>query len=465
MWVDFKSWYTAKDLFFGVVALAQKLKIALLGLGVVGTGTISVLQRNASEITRRAGCELQVKTILVRDLAKARHCDLKDIRVTTDINDIIQDPDIDIVVEAIGGVDFAKTCIEQALLHGKHVVTANKALIATEGNHLFRIAESQGLSLSFEAAVAGGIPIIKSLREGLGANRIKEVYGIINGTSNFLLTAMQDKGMSFAKALSMAQDRGFTEADPTDDLEGIDAAHKITILASLAFGIPLQFDKVLIEGITNIDACDLWYAFELGYVLKPMGFAKKVGQGIEMRVHPTLIPEDTIMAHVDGVMNAVTVIADAVGPTLYYGQGAGSEATASAIVADLIDVSRTCLSQSLQALGRVPFLAFQSDALIDIPILPQEQMQSAYYLRMEVSDRTGALAKITKILADYEISIEAVAQKPAEERKTVPLIIVTHRTLEGKMMQARNELMRRSDILQALHQIRIEKIGNYSQSE
>ena len=410
------------------------VKIGILGLGTVGCGTISVLARNAEEITRRAGREIQVVQAAARSLNKKRDCSTGGIALTEDPNDIVTNPEIDVVVELIGGYEPALELVMKAIDNGKHVVTANKALIAVHGNEIFKAAQDKGVMVAFEAAVAGGIPIIKAIREGLAGNRIEWLAGIINGTGNFILTEMRDKGRDFADVLAEAQALGYAEADPTFDVEGIDAAHKLTILAAIAFGIPLQFDKSYTEGISNITREDVSYAEQLGYRIKHLGIARRVGDRVELRVHPTLIPERRLIANVDGVMNAVLVKGDAVGPTLYYGAGAGSDATASAVVADIVDVVRTLTTDPT---NRVPHLAFQPDALADLSIMPIDDVETSYYLRMHVQDKPGVLADITRIFGEQGISIEALIQKePAEGASVVPLIMLTHRVAEKKMNSA-----------------------------
>ena len=384
------------------------VKIGLLGLGTVGGGTVNVLKRNAEEISRRAGRAIEVSHASARDLSKPRICETEGIILTTNPAEVVDAPEVDVVVELIGGDGLALDMVMKAIENGKHVVTANKALIAKHGNEIFAAAQAKGVVVAFEAAVAGGIPIIKAIREGLSANRIEWLAGIINGTGNFILTEMRDKGRDFADVLAEAQALGYAEADPTFDVEGIDAAHKLTILASIAFGIPLQFDKAYTEGITKITREDVTYAEELGYRIKHLGVARRTDAGIELRVHPTLIPERRLIANVDGVMNAVLVQGDAVGPTLYYGAGAGAEATASAVVADIVDVVRALTADPE---NRVPHLAFQPDQLSDLPILPMEEVETAYYLRLQVEDRPGVLADITRIFGEAGISIEAVLQK------------------------------------------------------
>ena len=410
------------------------VKIGLLGLGTVGGGVVNVLKRNADEISRRAGRGIEVTIAAARDLDKPRICDTTGIELTTDPNAVVNHPDVDIVVELIGGDGLAKDMVEKAVANGKHVVTANKALIAKHGNDIFKAAQAKGVMVAFEAAVAGGIPIIKAIREGLAGNHIQWLAGIINGTGNFILTEMKDKGRDFADVLKEAQELGYAEADPTFDVEGIDAAHKLTILASIAFGIPLQFDAAYTEGITKITREDVNYAEALGYRIKHLGISRRTDKGIELRVHPTLIPERRLIANVDGVMNAVLVMGDAVGPTLYYGAGAGAEPTASAVVADLVDVVRALTSDPE---NRVPHLAFQADALSDLPVLKIDEIETAYYLRMQAADEPGVMAKVTTILGEQGISIEALIQKePVDASTDVSVIMLTHRVQEARMNQA-----------------------------
>ncbi|MFZ5593162.1 MAG: homoserine dehydrogenase [Pseudomonadota bacterium] len=418
------------------------VKVGLLGLGTVGGGTVKVLTRNAQEIMRRAGRGIEIVHASARDLGKPRICDTTGITLTQDPFEVVNNPELQVIVELIGGMDQARELVLRAIANGKHVVTANKALIAKHGNEIFAAARVKGVMVAFEAAVAGGIPIIKAIREGLAGNRIEWLAGIINGTGNFILTEMRDKGRDFADVLAEAQRLGYAEADPTFDVEGIDAAHKLTILASIAFGIPLQFDKAYTEGITRITRQDVGYAEKLGYRIKHLGIARRTAEGIELRVHPTLIPHRRLIANVDGVMNAVLVQGDAVGPTLFYGAGAGAEPTASAVVADLVDVVRTLTADPE---NRVPHLAFQPDALSDLPILPMEKVETAYYLRMQAQDRPGVLADVTRILADQSISIEAILQKAPVNGGdgSVPVVILTHRIREQQM----NEAIRRIEAL------------------
>jgi homoserine dehydrogenase len=413
----------------------EPVKIGLLGMGTVGGGTVTVLTRNAREIARRAGRAIHIAHAAARQYNPDAIHGLDQIgRITDDAFAVVDDPEIDIVIELIGGYSPAKELVLRAIENGKHVVTANKALIALHGNEIFAAAREKGVVVAFEAAVAGGVPIIKALREGLAANHIEWIAGIINGTGNYILTEMRDKGRDFSDALAEAQALGYAEADPTFDVEGIDAAHKLTILGSLAFGIPLQFDKTYTEGISKIQAQDVAYAADLGYRIKHLGITRKSGHGVEMRVHPTLIPRRRLIANVDGVMNAVLVKGDAVGPTLYYGAGAGALPTASAVVADAVDVARALTTDPN---NRVPHLAFQADELSDIPVLSMDEVETAYYLRITALDQPGVMARIAGILGDEGISIEAIKQKEPEEGEThVPLIMLTHRVLEGRMNEA-----------------------------
>lgn len=435
----------------------KPIKVGVLGLGTVGGGTVNVLKRNAAEIARRAGREIIITRASAKDLTKQRICDTQGIILTSDPLDIINDPEIDIVLELIGGAGAVKDMVLTAIANGKHVVTANKSLIALHGNEIFAKASEQGVIVAFEAAVAGGIPIIKAIREGLSGNRIQWLAGIINGTGNFILTEMRDKGHDFADVLAEAQALGYAEADPTFDVEGIDAAHKLTILASIAFGIPLQFDKVYTEGITQITRTDVEYAEQLGYRIKHLGIARQTSEGIELRVHPTLIPERRLIANVDGVKNAVLVEGDAVGPTLYYGAGAGAEPTASAVVADVIDVVRALTSDPE---NRVPHLAFQADALADIPLLPSERFKTAYYLRLNAEDKPGVLADVTRILAVHNISIEAIIQKePSQGETAIPIIMLTQVTLEQEMNAAIAEIEALPTVTGKINRIRLETLG------
>jgi len=434
----------------------KPIKVGLLGLGTVGGGTLTVLRRNATEISRRAGREIVVVKAAVRDLEKARAL-ANGLPLTLDPFEVVNDPEIDIVVELIGGLSPAKELVMQAIANGKHVVTANKHLVAKYGNEIFAAAQAKGVMVAFEAAVAGGIPIIKALREGLTANRIEWLAGIINGTSNFILTEMRDKGAAFGDVLKQAQALGYAEADPTFDIEGIDAAHKLTILSAIAFGIPMQFDKAYTEGISKLTREDVQYAEELGYRIKLLGIARRAENGIELRVHPTLIPERRLIANVDGAMNAVLVKGDAVGPTLYYGAGAGAEPTASAVVADLVDVTRL---HTADPHHRVPHLAFQPDQLADTPILPMDEVRTAYYLRLRAFDRPGVLADITRILAEGGISIDAMVQKePAEGEEQVNIILLTHITVEKNINAAIAKIEVLDAITGSIMRIRLEELA------
>ena len=439
----------------------EPVKIGLLGLGTVGGGTVNVLSRNAKEIERRAGRGIVIARAAARDLNKARICNTNAIELTTDLQSVVDNPDIEIVVELIGGDTLAREMVMRAIANGKHVVTANKALIAKHGNEIFAAAQNKGVMVAFEAAVAGGIPIIKAVREGLAGNRICWLAGIINGTGNYILTEMRDKGSDFQEVLAEAQRLGYAEADPTFDVEGIDAAHKLSILAAIAFGIPLQFEKVYTEGITKITREDIEYAEQLGYRIKHLGIAKRVNSGIEMRVHPTLIPERRLIANVDGVMNAVLVTGDAVGPTLYYGAGAGADATASSVVADIVDVVRTLTSDPE---NRVPHLAFQANALSDAAILPMEEVVTAYYLRLRAEDKPGVLAEVTRILGEREISIEAILQKEPKgvakgETQRATIIMLTHEVIERNMNQAIAQIEALTSVSGPVTRIRLEHLS------
>jgi homoserine dehydrogenase len=434
----------------------KPVKIGIIGLGTVGGGTVNVLKRNAEEIARRAGRQIIVTRASAKDLNKQRICDTQGIALTTDPYEIINDPEIEIVLELIGGAGAVKDMVLAAIAKRKHVVTANKSLIALHGNEIFAKASEQGVIVAFEAAVAGGIPIIKAIREGLSGNQIQWLAGIINGTGNFILTEMRDKGRDFYDVLAEAQALGYAEADPTFDVEGIDAGHKLTILASIAFGIPLQFDKVFTEGITQITRADVEYAEQLGYRIKHLGIARKTSEGIELRVHPTLIPERRLIANVDGVMNAIVVKGDAVGPTLYYGAGAGADPTASSVVADVIDVVRALTSDPE---NRVPHLAFQADSLHDISVLPPEQFKTAYYLRLNAEDKPGVLADVTRILAKHQISIDAIIQKkPLDDRALIPIILLTQITLEKEMNAAIAEMEALPTVSGKINRIRLETL-------
>ena len=435
----------------------KPVNVGLLGLGTVGGGVVNVLQRNASEISRRAGREIRVTHAVARTLDKDRICGLSDIELSTDTEALVNNPDIDIIAELIGGTDLSKDLVITAINNGKHIVTANKALIAIHGNEIFEAAQKKGVMVTFEAAVAGGIPIIKTLREGLSANRIEWLAGIINGTGNFILTEMRDKGRDFADVLKEAQALGYAEADPAFDIDGTDAAHKLTILASIAFGIPLQFEKVYKEGIDKITRDDVFYAEQFGYRIKHLGIAKDTKAGIELRVHPTLIPERRLIANVDGVMNAVLVKGDAVGPTLQYGAGAGADPTASAAVADIVDVVRVMTSDPE---NRVPHLAFQADSLSETPIAAMGDIETAYYLRMDVAERAGVLAEVTGIFADGDISIEAIRQQESVEGAShVPIVFLTHIVKEQAMIDAIKRIEALESINGTVTRIRVEHLG------
>ena len=435
----------------------KPVKVGLLGLGTVGGGTVSVLTRNAAEIARRAGRGIVISHAAAKEYNADAIQGLDQIgKITDDAFAVVNDPEVDIIIELIGGYKPALELVLKAIENGKHVVTANKALIATHGNEIFAAAQGQGVVVAFEAAVAGGIPIIKAVREGLAANQIEWVAGIINGTGNFILSEIREEGRDFADVLKEAQALGYAEADPTFDVEGIDAAHKITILSSIAFGIPLQFDKAYTEGITKIERQDVQYAGELGYRIKHLGITRRRNGGIELRVHPTLIPERRLIANVEGVMNAVLVMGDAVGPTLYYGAGAGAQPTASAVVADVVDVVRALTTDPN---NRVPHLAFQADALSDTRVLPIEEVETAYYLRMRAQDRAGVLAEITRILGDLDISIEAILQKePEAGAATVPVIFLTQRVLEKNMNEAIRHIQELEYIDGEVTRIRVETL-------
>ncbi len=435
----------------------KPINVGLLGIGTVGGGTFTVLQRNAEEITRRAGRPIRITVVADRDLELAKKVTKGACRLTDDAFSVVSDPEVDIVVELIGGYGVAKDLVIKAIENGKHVVTANKALLATHGNEIFAAAQKKGVMVAFEAAVAGGIPIIKALREGLTANRIEWIAGIINGTTNFILSEMRDKGLSFDTVLKEAQRLGYAEADPTFDIEGVDAAHKITILSALAFGIPMQFDKAYIEGISKLDAIDIKYAEQLGYRIKLLGITKRTPEGIELRVHPTLIPSKRLIANVEGAMNAVLVQGDAVGSTLYYGKGAGAEPTASAVIADLVDVTRM---HTADPEHRVPHLAFQPNAMADLKILPMAEVQTSYYLRLRVQDKPGVLADITRILADEQISIDAVIQKePGEGEDQTDLIMLTHQTREKRINAAIAKMEALPVVAGKVTRLRLEELG------
>jgi len=435
----------------------KPIQVGLLGIGTVGSGTFKVLQRNQEEIRRRAGRGIEITMVADLDAARARAIVGDAAKVVTDAREVLANPDIDIVIELIGGYGIAKTLVLEAIAAGKHVVTANKALLAVHGSEIFAAAHDKGVVVAFEAAVAGGIPIIKALREGLTANRIEWIAGIINGTTNFILSEMRSKGLDFAEVLKEAQRLGYAETDPTFDIEGIDAAHKATIMSAIAFGIPVQFDKAHVEGITKLSAIDIKYAEQLGYRIKLLGITKRREHGIELRVHPTLIPAKRLIANVEGAMNAVVVQGDAVGTTLYYGKGAGSEPTASAVVADLVDITRL---HTADPDHRVPHLAFQPSALKDTPILPIDQVVTAFYLRLRVSDEPGVLSKVTTILADHDISIDALLQREsAEGERQTDVIILTHDTVEGRMREALALMQALPTVLAPIVSIRKEELA------
>ena len=430
------------------------MKVGLVGLGVVGGGTWTVLARNAEEISRRAGRRIEVARVAVRDVAKARSKVGEAVPVSTDAHGLVRDPDIDIVVELIGGDTLARELVLDAIANGKHVVTANKALLAKHGNEIFAAASERGVMVAFEAAVAGGIPIIKAMREGLTANRIQWLAGIINGTTNFILSEMRARGLPFAEVLAEAQRLGYAEADPTFDVEGVDAAHKLTLLASLAFGVPVQFDKAYIEGISKLESVDIAHAERLGYRLKLLGITRRRADGIELRVHPALVPADKLLANVEGAMNAVLVSGDAVGPTLYYGQGAGEEPTASAVVADLVDITRL---HTADPGNRVPHLAFQPDAMSDLAILPMDRVRTSYYLRLRVDDVPGVLADIARILADRGISIGSMIQQPSHIGGA-DIIFLTHEAVEGKVNEAIGAIESLSFVRSKVTRLRVENL-------
>jgi homoserine dehydrogenase len=443
----------------------KPIQVGLLGIGTVGSGTFNVLQRNQAEIKRRAGRGIEITMVADLDVARAQAVVGPDVKVVNDARAIIANPDIDIVIELIGGYGIAKQLVLEAIAAGKHVVTANKALLAVHGTEIFAAAHAKGVMVAFEAAVAGGIPIIKALREGLTANRIQWIAGIINGTTNFILSEMRDKGLDFATVLKQAQALGYAEADPTFDIEGVDAAHKVTLMSAIAFGIPVQFDKAYVEGITKLGAADIKYAEQLGYRIKLLGITKRAmvngKEGVELRVHPSLIPAKRLIANVEGAMNAVVVNGDAVGTTLYYGKGAGSEPTASAVIADLVDITRLHTADAAQ---RVPHLAFQPNSMSDTPILAMGEVVTSYYLRLNVADEAGVLAKVTGILADAGISIDAVLQREADEvggegSTQTDLIILTHDCVEAKMNEAIAHMQALPTVLAPIVRIRKEELA------
>ncbi|MBO9535800.1 homoserine dehydrogenase [Herbaspirillum sp.] len=435
----------------------KSIKVGLLGIGTVGSGTFNVLKRNQEEIAGRAGRGIEITMVADLNTERATELTNGEVKVVNDANLVVNDPDIDIVIELIGGYGIAKDLVLKAIANGKHVVTANKALIATHGNEIFKAAQEKGVMVAFEAAVAGGIPIIKALREGLTANRIQWIAGIINGTTNFILSEMRDKGLDFDVVLKEAQRLGYAEADPTFDIEGVDAAHKLTIMASIAFGIPVQFDRAHVEGITKLQASDITYAEQLGYRIKLLGITRQTAKGIELRVHPTLIPAARLIANVEGAMNAVVVRGDAVGETLYYGKGAGSEPTASAVIADLVDITRLATADPEH---RVPYLAFQPGAMVDTPVLPMAEVTTSYYLRMRVADKPGVLADVTRILADSSISIDAMLQKePAEGEQQTDIIMLTHQTQEKNVEAAIAKIEALETVVGKTTKIRLEELN------
>ena len=435
----------------------KPIQVGLLGIGTVGGGVFNVLERNQEEITRRAGRGIQIHTVADLDIKRAEELVKGRAKVVGDAKQVVNNPEIDIVVELIGGYGIAKELVLAAINNGKHVVTANKALLAVHGNEIFAAAQAKGVTVNFEAAVAGGIPIIKALREGLTANRIEWIAGIINGTTNFILSEMRDKGLDFDVALKEAQRLGYAEADPTFDIEGVDAAHKATIMSAIAFGIPVQFDKAHIEGITKLSAIDIKYAEQLGYRIKLLGITKKTKDGIELRVHPTLIPTKRLIANVEGAMNAVQVMGDAVGTTLYYGKGAGAEPTASAVIADLVDVARL---QTADPEHRVPHLAFQPGSMVNTTIMPMTEITTSYYLRLRVADVTGVLADITRILADNSISIDAMLQREAGDGENqTDLIMLTHETKEKNILAAITKVEALKTVEGSVTKIRLENLS------
>ena len=437
------------------------IKVGLLGIGNVGAGTFNVLRRNQEEIRRRAGRGIEVTVVAARNVERAKERTGGLVKVVADPFEVVNDPDIDIVVELISGYELARELVLQAIANGKHVVTANKALLAVHGNEIFAAAQEKGVMVAFEAAVAGGIPIIKALREGLTANRIEWLAGIINGTTNFILSEMRDKGLDFDTALKQAQELGYAEADPTFDIEGVDAAHKATIMSAIAFGIPVQFDKAYVEGISKLNAIDIRYAEQLGYRIKLLGIAKRATvngtEGIELRVHPTLIPAKRLIANVEGAMNAVLVQGDAIGATLYYGKGAGAEPTASAVIADLVDITRLATADPEH---RVPHLAFQPNEMTNIEILPMSEITTSYYLRMHVADQPGVLADLTRILADATISIDAMLQKePADNETRTDIIMLTHQTQEKNVVAAIAKMEALATVVGSVTKIRLENLS------
>ena len=439
----------------------KPIQVGLLGMGTVGSGTFNVLRRNQEEIKRRAGRGIEITMVADLDIAKAQSLSGPHVKVVSDAREVIVNPEIDIVVELIGGYGIAKALVLEAIAAGKHVVTANKALLAVHGTEIFAAAHAKGVMVAFEAAVAGGIPIIKALREGLTANSIQWVAGIINGTTNFILSEMREKGLDFDVVLKEAQRLGYAETDPTFDIEGIDAAHKATLMSALAFGIPVQFDKAYVEGITKLGAADIRYAEQLGYRIKLLGITKRTDAGVELRVHPSLVPKQRLIANVEGAMNAVMVQGDAVGTTLYYGKGAGSEPTASAVIADLVDITRL---HTADPLNRVPHLAFQPDSMSNLKILPMTDVVTSYYLRLRVADEAGVLAKVTGLLAEANISIDAVLQREADQvsqagENQTDVIILTHDTREGVMNEVLTKMQSLPTVMAPITKIRKEELN------
>ncbi|MFM6985054.1 MAG: homoserine dehydrogenase [Hydrogenophaga sp.] len=439
----------------------KPIQVGVMGLGTVGSGVFEVLRRNQEEIRRRAGRGIEITMVSRRDVVKAQALVGTSARIVADPRAIIANPDIDIVVELIGGYGLARELVLEAIAAGKHVVTANKALLAVHGTEIFAAASAKGVMVAFEAAVAGGIPIIKALREGLTANRIQWIAGIINGTTNFILSEMRDKGLDFDVVLKEAQRLGYAEADPTFDIEGVDAAHKATLMSAIAFGIPVQFDKAYVEGITQLGAADIKYAEQLGYRIKLLGITKRTDKGVELRVHPSLVPAKRLIANVEGAMNAVVVHGDAVGTTLYYGKGAGSEPTASAVIADLVDITRL---HTADPHHRVPHLAFQPDAMSDVAVLPMSDVVTSYYLRLRVADQAGVLAQVTGLLAGAGVSIDAVLQREADEvggegATSTDLIILTHDTREGTMNDVIAQMQALPSVLAPITRIRKEELN------
>ena len=439
----------------------KPIKVGLLGMGTVGSGTFNVLKRNQGEIQRRAGRGIEITVVADLNVARAKELVGEGVQVVADGREIIANPEIDIVIELIGGYGIAKVLVLEAIAAGKHVVTANKALLAVHGTEIFAAAQAKGVMVAFEAAVAGGIPIIKALREGLTANSIQWVAGIINGTTNFILSEMRDKGLDFGVVLKEAQRLGYAEADPTFDIEGVDAAHKVTLMSAIAFGIPVQFDKAYVEGITQLGAADIKYAEQLGYRIKLLGITKRTAQGVELRVHPSLVPTQRLIANVEGAMNAVMVQGDAVGTTLYYGKGAGSEPTASAVIADLVDITRL---HTADPLNRVPHLAFQPNAMSSLSVLPMSEVVTSYYLRLRVADQAGVLAKLTGLLAQADISIDAVLQREADQvsqagENQTDVIILTHDTREGTLNAVLAEMQALPTVMAPIVRIRKEELN------